>query len=55
MSDNPSLLELYSAWDTLNQAAQRIITAQPHQMTESAEKLEMARENIRKAIWNLKP
>lgn len=38
------------AWDNLNIAAQRVITALPFQMTEAAENLDEARKRMAEAI-----
>ncbi len=43
-----SLLE---AWDEMDRAANRMITALPFQMTEAAERLEAARKAMREAIY----
>jgi len=38
-----TLSEVLDAWDAMNKAAARICTAQPHQMTRAAERLETVR------------
>lgn len=43
--------KLLQAWDELDQAANRIVTALPFQMTEAAERLEVARKGMREAIY----
>lgn len=42
--------EVCNAWDAMDAAAQRLMTAQPHQMTAAAEMLEDARLRMRSAI-----
>jgi hypothetical protein len=47
----PSPLDaLYTAWDAMDSAAQRILTASPTQMTEAAERLEKARLRMGEAL-----
>lgn len=36
-------LKLYEAWDEVDRAAQRVLTALPSQMTEAAERLDQSR------------
>lgn len=47
-----SLIELLDAWESINNAAIRILTAQPHQMTAAAERLETTRLAMQDIIQN---
>lgn len=47
-------IELLTAWDRVNNAAQRMIVAQPCAMTEAAERLDSARLSMQ-AILNRLP
>ena len=53
MADERSVA-LYDAWDAVNNAIRRILTAQPDQMTEAARRLDEARsvmdEVVRKCV-----
>ena len=42
--------ELMKAWDKMDRAAQRMLTAQPYQMTEAAERLDVARREMSTAV-----
>jgi hypothetical protein len=52
MADIP-LDEVMACWDELNNAAQRILVAQPAQMTSAAEQLDAARTKFRDMISRL--
>jgi hypothetical protein len=49
-SQRSAYAEICKAWDDLDQAAQRIVTALPFQMTEASERLDEARKRMRQAI-----
>lgn len=43
--------KLLQAWDEMDRAANRMITALPFQMTDAAERLDAARKEMREAIY----
>ena len=43
-------IKLMEAWDEMDNAAQRILTAQPFQMTEASSRLDAARQSMRTAV-----
>lgn len=45
-----ALLELMSAWDEVDHAAQRVATALPSQISEAVEKLDAARLKMRAQV-----
>ena len=51
MNDRDKLKEIFAVWDELDSAVNRIVTALPFQMTEAAERLEVARRKMRGVIW----
>lgn len=53
-NDDQKLVKLHETWDEMDNAAQRILTALPYQMTEAAERLDTARLLMRKAIFEHK-
>lgn len=46
-------VSLYEAWTAMDQASQRILTAQPATMTGAAERLEAARVALREIVMNV--
>lgn len=48
--DTEKLIALLTAWDDMDNAAQRILTAQPFHMTSASEGLDKCRLEMRKAI-----
>ncbi len=52
--DETKLMALHEAWNEMDNAAQRIATALPFQMTEAAERLDKARLAMRKAIFDFR-
>ncbi len=48
--EHPAAMNLTVAWDEMDASAQRILTAQPHQMSQAAERLEAARLSMRGAV-----
>jgi hypothetical protein len=44
------LTELFQAWDQMDATSKAVQTAQAHQMTEAAQRLEIARERMRAAV-----
>lgn len=50
MADTDKSLQLIEAWDRVDGAINRILTALPQQMTNAAETLEAERKGMREAI-----
>lgn len=51
MSD--PIVDLMTAWDNMDKAAQRMLTSLPHQITEAAERLEASRLATRNAVQQM--
>ncbi len=49
----PSITELMTAWDNMDNAAQRMLTSLPHQISESAARLDAARLEMRGAVQKM--
>ena len=46
-------VELAETWDDMENAAQRVLTALPAQMTEAAERLDRERQRMRKLVQKI--